>query len=75
MPKILKYIRPGIRIIPQGEYVASSLQAYFGRHPEIEQRCSRGGEAHYLTTENPDTFREQAQMFLHEQVEVESITL
>ena len=75
LPKIHKYIPRGIRIISQGEYVAESLQRYFERHPEIEQRCTRGGEVHYLTTENPEKFKEQAQLFLHESVEVEKETL
>lgn len=75
MPKILKYVNPGVRIVPQGEYVAVSLKDYFGRHPEMEQKCSRGGKVHYLTTENPDRFRESAQIFLHEHVEVENISL
>lgn len=42
---------------------------------EIEARCSKGCNAHYLTTENPDRFRQQAQIFLHEPVDVEKITL
>lgn len=75
LPKIHKYIPRGIRIISQGEYVADSLQQYFEHHPDIEARCTRNGEVHYLTTENPDKFREQAQLFLHEPVEVENITL
>jgi glutamate racemase len=75
MPKILKYVPRGVRIVPQGEYVANSLQNYLLRHPEMEQRCSRGGTARYMTTENPETFREQAQLFLHEAVEVENIVL
>lgn len=75
MPKILKYLPAGVRVIPQGEYVAESLQRYLDRHPQIEQRCSRGGNVHYMTTENPDKFKEQAQLFLHEDVEVENITL
>lgn len=75
LPKIHKYIPRGIRIISQGEYVAESLQQYFERHPEIEQRCTQGGVVHYLTTENPDKFKESAQLFLHEQIEVESIEL
>ena len=74
-PKILKYIHPGVRIVPQGEYVAESLKNYFDRHPEIEQKCSKGGQAHYLTTESTERFKEQAQLFLHEPVEVENITL
>jgi glutamate racemase len=75
LPKIHKYIPRGVRIISQGEYVASSLQQYFERHPEIESRCTKGGNVHYLTTENPDKFKEQAQIFLHEPVEVENISL
>ena len=75
MPKIVKYVEPGIRIIPQGEYVAESLKNYFLRHPEMEQKCSKGGNVEYLTTENPDKFRESAQIFLHEHVDVKNITL
>lgn len=75
MPKILKYIPKGVRIIPQGEYVAGSLQQYLERHPQLEQKCSRGATVHYLTTENPEKFKEQAQIFLHEPVEVENVVL
>ena len=75
MPKILKYLPTSVRIIPQGEYVAESLKSYLERHPEINQRCSQHAQTHYLTTENPDKFKEQAQLFLHEAIEVENITL
>ena len=75
MPKILKYLPAGVRVIPQGEYVAESLKDYLQRHPQIEQCCTKNGEAHYLTTENTDKFKEQAQIFLHEPVEVENVTL
>lgn len=76
MPKIMKYTDPGVRIIPQGEYVANSLKDYLLRHPSIESRCSKNATCRYLTTENSDTFRKNAQLFLHEEVEeVESITL
>ena len=75
MPKILKYLPAGVRIVPQGEYVADSLHQYFAKHPAIEARCSKGGTVRYLTTENPEKFKEQAQLFLHEPVTVENITL
>ena len=75
LPKIHKYIPEGIRIISQGEYVASSLQQYFERHPDMEKRCTKNGQTRYLTTENPEKFQESAQLFLHEPVEVENITL
>lgn len=75
LPKIHKFIPRGIRIISQGEYVADSLQKYFEQHTDLEQRCTKGGNVHYLTTENPEKFKESAQIFLHEPVEVDSITL
>ena len=75
MPKILKYLPAGVRVVPQGEYVAESLKSYLERHPNIEAKCSKGAGVHYLTTENPNKFKEQAQIFLHEPVEVENITL
>lgn len=58
----------GIRIIPQGEYVARSLQNYLLRHPDMEQRCTRTGTCQYYTTENADKFKESATTFLHEKV-------
>ncbi len=75
LPKIHKYMPRGIRIVSQGEYVANSLQQYFERHPEMEQRCTKGGQVQYLTTENTDKFKEQAQIFLHEPVEVQNVNL
>ena len=75
MPKIEKYMPKGVSIVSQGEYVATSLQHYFHRHPEMERRCSRQGTTLYMTTENPDKFKEQAQLFLHEDVDVKNTTL
>ena len=75
MPKILKYLPAGVRVISQGDYVADSLKSYLERHPQIEQKCSRNASVRYLTTENSDKFREQAQLFLHSPIDVETITL
>ena len=73
--KILKYVPAGVKIIPQGEYVANSLKDYFVRHPEMEHQCTHGGKCLYMTTESPEKFKESAQVFLHEQVEVSHIDL
>jgi glutamate racemase len=75
MPKILKYLPQGVRIVAQGEYVADSLRSYLERHPQMAGKCSQGGTTRYLTTENPDKFKEQAQIFLNEAVEVDNITI
>ena len=75
LDKILKHTPRGVRVIPQGEYVAASLKDYLTRHPEIEAKCTRHASCRYFTTENSDKFRESARLFLHEDVEVETITL
>lgn len=75
LDKILKHTPRGVRVIPQGEYVAASLKDYLTRHPEMEAKCTRHAFCRYFTTENSDKFRESARLFLHEDVEVETITL
>ena len=57
------------QIIPQGQYIASSLEDYLHRHPEMDERLTRGGTCKYLTTESATKFRESASLFLHEEVE------
>ena len=75
MPKILKYLPAGVRIVPQSEYVAESLQAYLLRHHAIHEKVTRNGKCQYYTTENPDKFKETAQIFLHEQINVKHVDL
>lgn len=75
LDKILKYTPRGVKIIPQGEYVANSLKDYLSRHPEMDALCTKNGTCRYLTTENAVRFRESAQTFLHESVDVESVTI
>jgi len=75
MEKILRYMPKDIRVIPQGSYVAASLANYLQRHADIEEHCSKHGQTRYLTTENPQRFNEQAQLFLNKPVEAENIIL
>jgi len=75
MPKIIKYVKPGVRIIPQGEYVAGSLKSYLDRHNDMEKEITTGGSCRYYTTENPDKFKESARIFLHEEVTVNHVDL
>lgn len=75
MNSIVKYVPSDVRIIPQGEYVADSLQAYLFRHPEMEKACTKQGTCRYLTTESEEKFKENARIFLHERIEVEHVEL
>ena len=75
MNALKKAVPEGVSIIPQGEYVAASLEDYLLRHPDMSDHCSSNGSVTYLTTESPERFKECAAMFLNEDVEVEHIDL
>lgn len=75
MSSIVKHVPQGVRIIPQGEYVADSLRSYLNRHTAMDNMLTKGGTCQYLTTESEDKFQETAQIFLHEKVSVRHIDL
>jgi glutamate racemase len=75
MNALRKAVPEGIKIVPQGEYVAASLEDYLKRHKDMDDRCSKNGEISYYTTENPERFKECAAMFLHEDVNVKRVEL
>lgn len=74
---IKKYIPQGVNIVPQGDYVANSLKTYLDRHPLLEKKITKGGTVRYLTSENPERFKECAQVFLNddEELSVQQTTL
>lgn len=75
MNSIVTHVPPGVRIIPQGEYVANSLRSYLDRHKSLDAMLTRGGGCQYLTTESEEKFSETARIFLHEQVNVKHVDL
>ena len=74
MDKIQQHIPSGIKVIPQGDYVATSLQDYLLRHPEMQSRISKSGSLRLLTTEQPEQFNESAAIFLDHPVNATRIT-
>lgn len=75
MSSIVKHVPTGVRIIPQGEYVANSLRDYLNRHTAMDERLTKNGTCQYFTTESEDKFEETAQIFLHEKVNVNHVDL
>ena len=75
MKTIMRHVPKGIKVVSQGEYVAGSLADYLKRHTGMEARLTRGGTCRYLTTENPGSFTERAQIFLNRPVTVDNVTL
>jgi glutamate racemase len=41
LPRIRKFLPPGVGVLSQGDIVADSLADYLRRHPEMEARISR----------------------------------
>lgn len=75
LDKICRYVPEGVAVIPQGDYVARSLQDYLFRHTDMQHRISRGGILRLLTTEQPSQFDESASIFLDCPVRAERVSL
>lgn len=73
--KIRQFAPPSVFIMEQGTYVASSLQDYLLRHPEIESRCTCNATLRLFTTENPQKFRDHAFTFIGEDIEASHIDI
>ena len=73
--KIRQYTPAHIQVITQGEYVAGSLRTYLQRHPDMDSRTTRGGTTRFLTTEYPNSFEENAAVFLGRNISAERIIL
>ncbi len=70
---IRKYVPPHIEILKQGHIIAEKLLDYLARHPEMEERLSRGGKVDFRTTEAADNFTGKASLFMGR--EVDAITV
>lgn len=57
-----------VKVISQGPIVARALEDYLRRHPQMEQRLSRNGQAQYFTTDDPEDFDKHAPLFLGKNV-------
>lgn len=75
LEKIKQYCPEHITLVPQGGYVAKSLEKYLQNHPEMEQCCTKHGNCKFLTTESASKFVENANIFLSQAIQVEQITL
>lgn len=66
--KIRQFCPEGIELISQGSYIASSLIDYLRRHPDMDARLTKTATCQYFTSESPDRFKEQASMFIGQDV-------
>jgi len=75
LPKIRTYTPEHVTLVPQGKYIAASLEDYLGRHADMRKRLTEGGTCTYYTTENAEKFSEHATLFFNKHIDVQRITL
>ncbi len=73
--KIKACMSDHVKLVSQGEIVANSLKDYLKRHPEMDEKCGKGGITRFYTTENVEKFKQTAGYFLKEQITVKNIHL
>lgn len=72
---IQKFLPFHLKLVDQGPVVAEKLSDYLFRHPEMEQRLSKGGNMRYLTTETAANFEAKASLFLGESITAHKVVI
>jgi glutamate racemase len=70
---IQKYVPRNIKILDQGKIIAEKLQEYLTRHPEIDNRLTKGGSLRFQTTESAENFEGKAALFMGQKVVAEHV--
>jgi glutamate racemase len=73
--KIRSVIPHSVKIIEQGDLVATGLADYLQRHPEVESVLSREQNRRFLTTDQTERFDHLAEIFLGKSVLSERIEI
>lgn len=73
--EIRKYLPAHIQLLSQGPIVAAGLKDYLFRHPDMDQRCSKGGNLKFYTTEQPSNFDTRASRFFGQPLQSEHLVL
>lgn len=66
---------PEIILMSQGRPVSYGLRDYLLRHPEMEQRLTRGGQTGFFTTGDVGSFEQLATMFLRHDAHISASQL
>lgn len=73
--KIKKQLPSNITLLSQGEIVAEGLVDYLKRHPEMEEKCTKGNSIEFYTTDAPEKFNKAASMFYGKEVKSKRLEL
>lgn len=71
-----KIMGKNIKVLNSGKIIAESLTDYLKRHPEIEKKLTKKGKRIFMTTDDPQNFKELGEKFLGQKISrVEKIEL
>lgn len=73
--KIEEYLPVGVKLLSQGEIVATSLADYLQRHPEMEMLCSKNASRQFYTTDSTEDFDNHAAIFYGQTVESKHVDI
>ncbi len=76
--KMAKYLPAGMKVLAQGEIVATSLADYLKRHPEMESRISRQTVREagiFYTTDSVEDFDNHASIFFGQELRSRHVKL
>lgn len=73
--KIEKFLPKKIKVVSQGNIVAESLKNYLIRHPEIEERCKKGSNIKFYTTDNTLDFDRKGSKFFGTPVQSQHVDM
>ena len=71
--KITSFLPKGVRVVSQGDLVASKLEDYLFRHPQISERLTKKANLEVLTTENSDSFDAVASGFYSHKIHSKTV--
>jgi glutamate racemase len=73
IPKITAHLPKTIKLLSQGEIVATSLVSYLHRHPEIEGKIGKNSSQTFYTSGDAGTFEAHASLFLGKKIKAKKI--
>lgn len=75
LPVIKKFVPESINIFAQGKLIAVSLSDYLHRHPEVEEKCAKGGSTEFYTTDDAIDFEKKATIYFGEELTAKHLDL
>ncbi|MEO6220062.1 MAG: glutamate racemase [Ginsengibacter sp.] len=75
LKKLEKFIPHNIKVISQGIIIAESLADYLFRHPNIEAKCTKGGQLNFFTTDSTRDFDRHSEIFFGKKVKSRHVGL